>query len=584
MGATASEADSVRDWKRWLFPVLGCCLPFLLYHSEVLLRTVRVGLTDPEWSHALAVPWVSLGFCWHARRRLAALPPQPSWWGAPLLAAGLALYALALYPIRNAMLEGYAAVFDLFALILALRGPRFARALLFPVAYLLFAVKISDKIWNLVAWKLELLAARLAGVFLTVLGVDTTRHGALITVWRGLEPAARLNIAEACSGLRMLVALMALGAAVAYARPGRPWKRVLIFLSTIPAAVFVNAVRVTLSGLKAAAGLYAGPGLSHEAAGLLMVLPALALLWLVGWMLDRVFPDRPAPALPAPPEARAGSPEHAVETAETNGSGIGPRPPSAAMPRPPGTHPGARGARIAAAVLLWGAAVGLGGMLHALHMVFMHSAVPLRRPLSTLPATLGPYRLIKTFPPLDREAAGALRARAYITRLYRDGRRPAGAPGAEVRVHVAYFTGTPDTVIHVPEICYTAAGVSAPHYSQAELVLPRSKGPPGRRLPGKVPVRVFHFLPPDGGPAQTVLYFFIANGRFLGMPEEVRALVFDLRFRAAYWCKVEIWPVNAQDGTAAQRTAARFLAYLLPPLLDCLPDTAALRRGPAAGD
>jgi len=190
--------------------------------------------------------------------------------------------------------------------------------------------------------------------------------------------------------------------------------------------------------------------------------------------------------------------------------------------------------------------------------------------------------LVREFPPLTQEAAGALRARNYITRMYRC---VAGdAAGVDVRVHIAYFSGTPDTVIHVPEICYVAAGVRNARYEQGVLAVPQLHSSGGREVrqgarpvPREIPVRMLHFIPPGGDREETVLYFFVANGRFLGMPEEVRALIFDLRRRAVYWCKVELWAPGLEP-RAARRVCGRFLAYLLPELFACLPQESGLRR------
>jgi len=231
---------------------------------------------------------------------------------------------------------------------------------------------------------------------------------------------------------------------------------------------------------------------------------------------------------------------------------------------------------------LWAAALGLSGAMRWLHAAVARRPAPLRRPLSSLPSQIGPYRLEKEFPRLSREAEGALRATAYLTRLYRDTRRGPTDPGGEVRLHLAYFTGTPDTVIHVPEICYTAAGARGRDIEQTELDLgfDSGSGRPAVRtaagmpveLPvGPVPVRLFEFVPPGGDRPATVLYFFIANGRLLGMPEQVRALVFDLRNRRAYWCKVEIWVRHARERSVVRRAATEFLRVMLPEILACLP-------------
>jgi len=270
---------------------VGVVVPFIVFHWEILTRTVRVALHDPDWSHALVVPFISLWLVYRGRDRFRRLKLRPFAPGLLVLLGGMGLYVLALYPIRNAMLEAVALVVNVAGVVLFLFGPDVMRAAWFPLVYLLFVVRISDKIWHYLSWKLQMLSARLAAFLLVVVGVDVRIRGAVIEVWRGLDLTARLNVEDACSGLRMIVAFMALGALLAYMRRGAGWKRVLLFLSTIPVAVFVNAVRVTISGLLAARGIYAAAGLSHAIVGLLMMAPAVALFYFLGWFLDAAFPE-----------------------------------------------------------------------------------------------------------------------------------------------------------------------------------------------------------------------------------------------------------------------------------------------------
>jgi hypothetical protein len=97
-----------------------------------------------------------------------------------------------------------------------------------------------------------------------------------------------------------------------------------------------------------------------------------------------------------------------------------------------------------------------------------------------------------------------------------------------------------------------------------------------------VPMRLFEFAAPQMTMPQTVLYFFVANGRFVGMPEQVRAQVFDLRLRRAYWCKVELLVQGAADKAQLLATAGEFLEVAVPELLTCLPDARSL--GADAGE
>jgi len=271
-------------------------VPYLLLHQEVIRRAVRIALEQPDWSHALAVPFISAWFVRRRWDRVRETVVQPCWWGLPVMVFGVAAYMLALFPVRNAMLAGYAAVLDLLGLVWFVGGTRVLRLLWFPIGYLAFAIKISDKIWELAAWRLQLLAARIAAACLTLLGLDAQVRGAVIEIWTGLDRTTRLNVAEACSGLRMLMALTALGAAFVYvwARPW--WKRLLLWGLTAPIAVGVNVGRVTLAGLLSQSFPRLAGGTLHAWVGTFMVVPALGAFLLAAWGLDRLIPEVPAGA------------------------------------------------------------------------------------------------------------------------------------------------------------------------------------------------------------------------------------------------------------------------------------------------
>jgi exosortase len=99
-----------------------------------------------------------------------------------------------------------------------------------------------------------------------------------------------LNVVEACSGMRLLMAFMALGVATAYLEDRPIWQRVVLVLLGIPVAIVCNVVRVSITGV-----MYVldkpqlGQGFMHDFTGILMLVPAFAMLWAVGWVLQGLF-------------------------------------------------------------------------------------------------------------------------------------------------------------------------------------------------------------------------------------------------------------------------------------------------------
>jgi exosortase len=95
-------------------------------------------------------------------------------------------------------------------------------------------------------------------------------------------PAGSLRIADPCSGLRSLIALVALGALYAYLTKGPTWKRGVLFASAVPLAVIANVVRISvLCAVANVWGVDAALGFFHDFSGLLLFLIAFAGLVIV---------------------------------------------------------------------------------------------------------------------------------------------------------------------------------------------------------------------------------------------------------------------------------------------------------------
>jgi exosortase len=617
-----------------------------------LLLSAVTSRWDPDWSHALVVPFISLFFIYqaHNRQRLANASARVCWWGLPLVFAGLFSYTWWIYPGRNDMFQGYSMIVSLFGLTLFVLGPQVTKVLAFPVLYLVFAVKISDKLWEAIAWKLQQVAAQSATVALksfgAVMGFDATNRGSTIDLRfmrGGTWITESLNVAEACSGLRMLMAFVALGVAWAFLRERSHWQRAAIVLMTVPIAVAVNVGRVTAVGLLYLYNPQMAQGDFHVFVGLLMLIPAAGLFWLLGWIMDHIVireeEKRPL-AMPAvqtdpqqaPPPAVSGwkilrATGLGVVLTVLLGSAYGGllaffQPDlifeglshltvivlmavtlaamaalCLSLPRLL-RHPAGPAARRALALsfvagILLTAMLGQNGVIAATKTVLIKKAVPLRHPLYMIPNQLGTWTKIYEDPPMTREMLEALGTDQYVSRIYEDSTVAENAPGRAVRIHVAYYTGTPDTVPHVADRCFTAAGLDGLDSGSVTLALsgadyrpdPLHDGVvhPSRlerfdqrmvRVPSKqILAKTFTFVDPKNpGRIENVVYFFAANGKFLHSPEAVRLQGFDPRDEYSYYCKVEVQALGVPDAQQAAERSASLLSAAVPEIMACLPD------------
>jgi exosortase len=671
LGSEGLYRAQLPRWGLWWAAGLGVL--FALLHRNFLYRMFFIAAEAPtgrwgealrqvltlkvsgDWSHALVVPAISAYFIYKNRQRLAALPSRVCWPGLALVFLGLFSFAWWIYPGRNDMFQGYSMILGLFGLVLFLQGPAKMRVLWFPILYLALGVKISDRLWEQIAWQLQLIAANAATIVMQVLGYDASVEGSTIklTFMRdGRWVSEALNVAEACSGLRMLMAFVALGAAIAYLVDRPWWHRLVMLVLTVPIAVAVNVGRVSTLGVLFMMNRELARGDFHVFIGMLMLLPAAGLFLLVGWVLDHLVthepddppagPPSPSPAMPLAQSAEREFPGRrwvlrgllfgggltaliglqfglllailrpdavlggrlggtlvwAVSALALVGLGAGGwflwR--SVVGERTASTQGLARGVPIGVALgVLIVATLGLNGVVQATRVVLIKQPVPMREPLWPLPKQLGNWAMVREDPRLSREELEALGTEQYLSRIYRDLSMPENAPGSILRLHVAYYTGTPDTVPHVPDRCFVAGGLVPIGVSSTTLHVSGSRyrnengqwlaasrlNPAGVRVPQTdIDTTVFTFASPEDRAFQSnVIYFFAANGKFLPTPERVRLQGFDPRDRYSYYCKIEVGVFGVGDHQAANDRVSAFLADMLPEIMACLPDWIEVTEG-----
>jgi len=245
---------------------------------------------------------------------------------------------------------------------------------------------------------------------------------------------------------------------------------------------------------------------------------------------------------------------------------------------------------VASAVLLL-AVLGLHSAVRALGLILIKEELPLREPLFHLPARIGPYAKIDERN-LSSDALDELGTEDYISWVYHDTRKQRGEPGAEIWLHVAYYSGTLDTVPHVPEICYVAGGarpkdvevervtLDGKDYDQdadGQLWSRTIRGRPVRMPAAELDLRSFEFVPRAtardlDAAADWASYFFVVNGRATGDLASLRLEVMNLRARYAYWCKVQLRATGARSRDEAMRAKQQFLSAVMPEIMAKLPD------------
>ncbi len=248
----------------------------------------RFSWGSDDWAHAYVVPFIAGYAIWMERDTLARLTPQLFWPGSIPLALGVVCYFFFMLGFPNHMGQGFAIVLTIFGLALMNLGPRIAALLTFPIAYLIFAVTISQRVMQGVTFQLQLIATDGAHILLNVLQVQTEKAGNTLTIFKADGSTIPLNVAEACSGMRMVIAFYALGVAVAFLSTKQWWQRIALLMLAGPVAVLVNVFRVASLGVLSLWNPEFSKGNAHMAVGLLWLVPAFLLFMGCVWALKRM--------------------------------------------------------------------------------------------------------------------------------------------------------------------------------------------------------------------------------------------------------------------------------------------------------
>lgn len=258
-------------------------------YAPVLYHLVLHWKIVPDYSHGFLVAPLSVYFAWERKRELARVEIEGSWWGLLPLVLGVAALSIGRLGVElTAMRSGF--VLSLIGMVLLLFGREIFRILTFPLLFLFLMVPLPQSLVNVVAFPLQLMAAGAAVDALQALGIPALVEGNIIHLAH-----AKLFVADACSGLRSLMALLTLGVVFAYFFRKNNIERLVLIASTIPIAIFVNAVRVALTGiLTHHYGEDMASGVIHEFQGMITFSVAFVLLLLEASLIGWIRRDRSA--------------------------------------------------------------------------------------------------------------------------------------------------------------------------------------------------------------------------------------------------------------------------------------------------
>lgn len=551
---------------------------WFLKQSEFSSRQIE------DWGHAFFVPVIAGYLIWQRRQQIAKATASVFWPG--LLAVGIGILGYLTFsigPIPGVhMGQGLFVILTIWGVALTLLGPSVTRWLMLPAAYLVFMITVSEAVMLKITWPLQLLASQGAYIVLGVIGMvfgfSVSVDGNVLTVISSSGVEHPLNVAEACSGMRMVVAFIALAGAVALLSSREWWKRITLMLLSMPVALLMNIARVAILGLATLRDSNLAAGEAHTLIGTLLLIPGLGLFLAVGWALEKMAPSEK----PAKPK---GEPA-ALRVRLT-------RPITAVL-----------------LVVLFGSALGMGWAInyYKIHLNKLPIYPPGGRVVATLPRETDSWVQLGTDRIVSAEVLEELGTSNYLTRVYMEKDPPEGQEPRIIELHTAYYTDQIDTVPHVPERCFTGAGIvqtsSIPDLAldldQTRWQLDEAASTEGNpiytartstrwsdtrgkrvRLPSGIEnlaLRASTYHNP-GGDELYAGYFFVANGGVASSAEQVRFLAFNLTNDYAFYLKVQFTTSAVDSKEEFAAISSDLLGELIADLMLCVPDWVEVQNG-----
>ncbi|MDE0888454.1 MAG: exosortase/archaeosortase family protein [Phycisphaerales bacterium] len=595
---THSAADAPKREADWLVPsplvatiiavaIIGSL--FFAFRDFFLLQYHYATTDSADWGHTLFIPLIALYVVFLHKADLFARPFQSTWGGMGLIALGLVWYAATWLAPDSTFLNSHnmravGVFFGLLGACVAILGWRSLVWLWFPLLYVfVFGQRITDKVLLEITLPMQSMAAWGSWQALDLIGYDLMPlRGNYIEILLPGGNTYPLDVAEACSGMRMLMAFLALGTVIAYVGLDRWWLRILLIAAGLPIAIFINVLRICTLGIFGMNGEEFMFGEFHSLIGLVWMIPTFGLFMLLMWFLQPLDEDEDGNRL----RRGAGS-------AETRATA------------PPRFSRSAVLICAATSILLCTGGIAINTTVDAFGLHLVKKQVQPREALASVPTTLGGWKKTGEDEVFRDTIIEVLGTNQYLQRVYVDSE--AEQPGA-LQLHLAYYTDLAGTAPHIPEVCWANSGLlSVRDPFNIDLELPemgtftetinRATGLPYQVIPftdpvtgatselplpiGKISLRTTIFTNPENPSTRNLgAYFFIANGRTTASAMAVENVAFDLTSEYAYYCKIQLnstyISMSEQDDEKIlalfETQVTDFMSALLPELARILPD------------
>lgn len=441
------------------YPVL-----FLAVYFQAFKWLIMKDWPREDYSHCFLIPLVIIYILWTERQRITSVPSSPSWLGLAAFVPGLALYWLG-----ELGGEFYSVYMSFWLVLIGVLWMHFGfqriKALSFPLLLVLTMFPLPYFLNTKALFQLKLISTRLGVKLLHLYGMSAYSEGNIIDLG-----STQLQVVDACSGLRYVLPLLVLSLILSHFVKAHFWKRVALVISSIPMAIIVNSLRISLTGiLHGIYGARVAEEFFHGFSGWLIFVITMPFLLLEMWFLKKLPPQEPPdtglPAEPGIPEARPESRKFAPQY-------------------------------VAVIILALTAALSYG--------IDFREKVPMKKSFRQFPLSIGEWSGVSKAMP--QEFLKELDLSDYVLADYRN------RQNREVNFYIAYYQSqSKGESIHSPDTCLPAGGWLFREADLASIEL---------RSGASLPVKRAYIE--KSGARELSFYWFPMRGRNLVTPYQMK--------------------------------------------------------------
>ena len=278
--------NKINIWKEtpliWaILAVLFSLLGYIYFQGFVGL--VALWEKREEYSFGYLIPFITLFLIWQRKDILERCEFTGSWLGIPVIVIGILLFAIGELTTLYLLIH-YSFLFILLGTTLSFLGWKAFKIIFVPLLFLAFMIPLPQFFMQELSQVLQLVSSKIGVWFIRLFDISVYLEGNVIDLG-----VYKLQVVEACSGLRYLFPLMALSFMMAYFFQDKFWKRAVIFLSSIPITIIMNSFRIGAIGVMVEYwGIEMAEGFLHDFEGWFVFMACMVIILIEMWLLARI--------------------------------------------------------------------------------------------------------------------------------------------------------------------------------------------------------------------------------------------------------------------------------------------------------